>query len=199
MCGKGLELHRLHFGWSREELCCSFLKEKEKNLYHLPHFPGITSFGEFSMVTISFSWLISKVPTKDHNPKTLLLSLLLRIHWLVPSHRPRKHQWRVHAGKFLFLFLFCFRFPSHGGCTHPVLVPWGSRQEEKGPSPMDREEVNWGSSVSALPTLFSLLPTYVTLGPWNHPRAAQWLLVRFHFFHYFPSPWPSFTSFCCYF
>lgn len=48
MCGKGLELHRLHFGWSREELCCSFLKEKEKNLYHLPHFPGITSFGEFS-------------------------------------------------------------------------------------------------------------------------------------------------------
>lgn len=58
------------------------------------------------------------------------LSLLLRMNAL---------QWRVHAGKFLFLFFFCFRFPwgLHTSCSDSpflgeALSLW---REEKGPEP----------------------------------------------------------------
>lgn len=146
---KGLELHMRRFGWCRKELCCSVLKKQtKKTLYHFPRCPGITSFREFSngyhflfhdeyqryqqMIIIPrlffyrCFWEFTDWFPLTGQENTILkeFSLLLRMNAL---------QRRVHAGKSLFLFFFCFRFPwglhtSWSGSP----VPWGSTQPVTG-------------------------------------------------------------------
>ena len=90
-----------------------------------------------------------------------------------------------------FLVLLLFQIPLGVTHTHPVLIPrflgealspwWTGRGGVQAQSPIDREEMGWGSSASGLPTSSSLLPKSITHMHRNPPSATHWPLVRFHF------------------
>lgn len=194
MCCKGLKTHRLFF-WGM--LMGGMLLLLKKLVPFSPLSQHDLFLGIFQWLSFPFLWLISQLPTSRPNPKTLLLSLLLRIYCLVPSHTPRKRHfksslcfsewmpfwWRAHEGKCLFLFCFCFRFPRglHTSCSNSP-VPWGSTQPLTGregtqaPSPTDREEMNRGSSGSGLPLCFLLCPStsLVCTGIIQVPHTDPW-------------------------